>query len=438
MSFHATDAAMMIGVLVVMLTMLWSVGKLARKFDISPELKRKIVHVTTGLASLSFPWLFSNPLPVMIMIAISLVTMAILRISFISQHSISKALHDVQRTSYGEFYLLLAVGFLFMCSQDNPVLYVLPLTVIALSDTASALIGTTYGRAHFTVAGGRKSLEGGVAFFIVTLLVSLILLMLLTEAADLNVIFLSIMVAAFCTLVESDSWKGLDNIFVPVGAFVLLAQFIDAPPMQLVIYLAVMSAFIGLIHQFSHVLCLTKHGGRAYGLLIILMVIGTPDNHALFPLIALATHLLARKSHPSQSPNRDLEMIAVTAMVAMLWMFAENLISRSSVDLFNLTFASVSLIFVGLTFDQDKRWLTLPAAVAIGALYIWQTSSITTISSVSLGNPFVLPVLSIGLTTVIIILKPVIFDRFRSLKGYGLASIVPVLTFIFVGMLSWA
>jgi len=130
MSFHLNDAAMMVGVLLVMVTMLWSVGKLAKIFDILPEVKRKIV----------------------------------------------------------QFYLLLAVGFLFMCSQDNPILYVLPLTVIALSDTASALVGTKYARKRFTVAGGEKSLEGGAAFFTVTLVVSLILIMLLTDAPDLNVI----------------------------------------------------------------------------------------------------------------------------------------------------------------------------------------------------------------------------------------------------------
>lgn len=437
MSFQLNDAVMMFGVLIFMVTMLWTVGRLTKIFGISAEVKRKIVHVTTGLTSLSFPWLFSNPLPVIIMIAIALLTMAALRTSLISRYSISKVLHDVQRQSYGEFYLLLAVGFLFMVSKGNPILYVLPLTVIALSDTASALIGTKYGRRRFAVAGGEKSLEGAVAFFTVTLVASLVLLTLLTDVADWNVIILSVMVSAFCTLVESDSWKGLDNIFVPVGAYMILAYFMNDPPIELVKALAVMTAVIIITHKVSPMFNVTKHGGRAYALLIILIFIGTFNNHALFPLLAIITHLFARKSHPSQDPNRDLEMIAVTAAVGMLWLFAEYVVQDSAIDLFNLSFASVSVIFLGLAFDKKWRVLVLPSAVLIGALYLWHTT-LTQNPTVSLDVPYILPVLSVGLTTAFVLFKPGLFDKFRSVRAYALAITVPVLTFIFVGLFSWA
>ena len=39
-------------------------------------------------------------------------------------------------------------------------LYVLPILVITLSDTASALVGTSYGRGAFAVEDGSKSIEG--------------------------------------------------------------------------------------------------------------------------------------------------------------------------------------------------------------------------------------------------------------------------------------
>ena len=228
MTFTGHDALMVGLVLTAMISLLVAAGKLSVYYGIAPETKRKIVHVLTGLISLSFPWLFSSPLPILVMIVVALLTMATLRSPLAKNTAMSSVLHDVQRRSYGEFYILISIGFLSL-SSGNPVLYVLPLTVIALSDTASALIGTKYGKKRLMVFEGEKTIEGSAAFFIVTLLISLILLMLLTEIADINLLLLSLIVAVFCTFIESDSWKGLDNLFVPVGAHIMFCLLYTSP-----------------------------------------------------------------------------------------------------------------------------------------------------------------------------------------------------------------
>jgi len=358
-SFTGQDGVMVGLVLALMLSVLWGTGKLSVHFGIAPETKRKIIHVLTGLISLSFPWLFSGPLPVIFMIAASLVTMAALRTPAMKNHSMSTTLHDVQRKSFGDFYILISIAFLFAHSVGNPALYVLPLTVIALSDTASALIGTKYGKKRLAIFDGEKTIEGSAAFFIVTLLVSLILLMLLTDIAEVNLIILSVIIAAFCTFVESDSWKGLDNLFVPVGAHILLVQLFDATPYTLIQALVLMTLAIVIMQLAAPDLKLTQQTSRAYTLLIILCVVVRPNFQVIFPLMALITHLFARRSHPSHTPMRDLEMIGATATVAMLWMFADILVPESAIDLFNLTFASVSVIFIGLALPQAWRLLTI-------------------------------------------------------------------------------
>ena len=217
----------------------------------------------------------------------------------------------------------------------------------------------------------------------------------------------------------------------------ILAHFLYVPPVDLVKDLLIIMATIFIAHKIAPMFNLTKHGGRAYALLIILIFIGTTDHHAAFPILALLTHLFARKTHPSRNPNRDLEMISVTASVAMIWLFADYILPSASINLFNLTFASVCVIFIGLALGKKLRWLTVSSAVILGGLYIWQASSLT-VDTVSIANPYVLPVLSLGLTTSAVVLRPEFFNRFRSLKAYGLSSVFPVLTFIFVGLLSWA
>jgi len=303
MNFTGHDWIMVGCVLATMLSLLWSAGKLSARFGVAPETKRKSIHVLTGLISLSFPWLFSSPLPVICMIVISLFTLATLRSPIIKNHAMSTVLHDVQRKSFGEFYILISIGFLFAHSVGNPVLYVLPLTVIALSDTGSALIGTKYGKKRLSIFDGEKTIEGSVAFFTITLLVSLILLMLLTDMAEINLILLSTIIAGFCTFIESDSWKGLDNLFVPVGAHILLVQLFDATPSQLIQTLIMIAIAVILIHQSAPALNLTSRTARAYTLLIILFVVVRPNLQVIFPLMALGTYLLARKSHPSHTPT---------------------------------------------------------------------------------------------------------------------------------------
>jgi hypothetical protein len=59
--------------------------------------------------------------------------------------------------------------------------------------------------------------EGSAVFFLITLLISIICLMLMTPLPPLNILVISMMVAGFGTLVEAASWRGFDNLFLPLG-----------------------------------------------------------------------------------------------------------------------------------------------------------------------------------------------------------------------------
>jgi phytol kinase len=59
--------------------------------------------------------------------------------------------------------------------------------------------------------------EGSAVFFLITLLISIVCLMLMTPLPPLNILVISMMVAGFGTLVEAASWRGFDNLFLPLG-----------------------------------------------------------------------------------------------------------------------------------------------------------------------------------------------------------------------------
>jgi len=416
MSFTQLDLIMLCAVLGAMLIVLFLSGKITSHFGLNPELKRKIVHVLTGLVSLTFPWLFSSALPVIIMIGCSLITMAALRSPWLKSHSVSTVLHDVQRKSFGEFYLLISVGLLFTLSFGREaVLYVLPLAIIALSDTASALIGTRYGRKHFAISDGQKSIEGGVAFFTVTLLVSLIVLMLLTDAPDINIIALSVLLAGFTTAIESDSWQGLDNIFVPVGAHILLARLLYLSPQELGIALLILGVAIIAMHKLGPLFNLTSHMSRAYTLLILLILSPSQNAQVLFILLAIGTHLMARRTSPADNPNMDMEMIGMTSAVAMLWLFLDRISGVEAAPLFNLSFAGAVVIFMGVFFLRGWRLLTPLVALIIYLLYTREI--------------LIAPIASLALCTLVVLAIPNFFSRYRAVKAYGLAVMVPVIIY---------
>jgi len=128
-------------------------------------------------------------------------------------------------------------------------------------------------------------------------------------------------------------------------------------------------------------------------------------------------------------------MIGATSIVAMLWMFADILVPESAIDLFNLTFASASVIFIGLAFPKKWRLLTLPFAAAIGVLYVYITS-LNLNETIWMKDPFILPAMSIGIVLIAVYAAPNLFDRFRSLKGYALALITPAACFLYHGVLT--
>jgi len=200
----------------------------ARSTDWSAEVQRKLVHVATGLYAIALPWVFDERWPVFALLCIAAVILLTLRLPELARAGIGATLHTVDRRSYGDLLLILGIGTVFIHSNNAPILYVLPLAILTLSDAAAALTGVTYGRRFFAVEDGVKSVEGSVAFFFVSFSLSMICLLALSGIPRMNVIYLAAIFAAFATLVEADSWQGFDNFFLPAGLMVFLQAYLHA------------------------------------------------------------------------------------------------------------------------------------------------------------------------------------------------------------------
>jgi phytol kinase len=396
---------------------------LAARYRWSAEIQRKCVHVTTGLYALSLPVTFSEPWPVLVLCAVSVLVMGTMRLPMLAKSAIGSTIHSVERKSYGEILLAVAIGFTFFRSTGHTVLYVLPILILTFSDAAAALTGVRYGTRIFTVEDGTKSLEGVVMFFLVTFILAMIALLLLTDIARLNVILLSFVVAVFGAQLEADSWRGFDNLFVPVGLHLFLANNLASAPISLLAEGLSFIAMLVCFHCAAPGLRLTRHAARSYAVLAFLILSVTALHNVILPLVAFIAFLMLRPIRPCQSPYPDLDFLACAAGVAALWLFAGELTGHNSINLYNLTFAGAATVFIVVAAHHRQ---TPAVALLIGlALAVIVIAPMNAAASRWLGSLPLWVAISMIPCAALPWLRPEFFDRYRSPRAFLCALMVP-------------
>lgn len=115
-------------------------------------------------------------------------------------------------TVYFPISLLILVILTFGVLK-NPYIGAIGILVMGYGDGMAAVIGTSYGK-HKLAFG--KSIEGSLTMFITSLVV-VFLVSIVTQPIGISLI-LALGVAAFATMIELFTPKGLDNLSVPLGS----------------------------------------------------------------------------------------------------------------------------------------------------------------------------------------------------------------------------
>jgi dolichol kinase len=406
------------------------VGILGRRLSLPAEVQRKAVHVATGLFAIALPFLVTDRWPVACLIGLGIVVMGAMRVPALAG-GFGSALHGVSRRSYGEILLALAVGFIFLRSRGNLILYALPISVITLSDTAAALAGTTYGRRLFTVERGTKSVEGVTVFFLVTWIVAMSMLLLFTDIPRANVFLLGVTVAAFGAIVEMDSWRGLDNLFVPVAVHFFLQGYLDAPEANL---LGLSGLFLGtvlLVMLYSPYLrFLTPHAARAYCVAAFLLVGVSGALAAVLPILAVMAHVVARSVRPCRSQFPDLDLLATLAGAALIWLLIGETAGPSAIDFFKMSFLGIILVLAAIA----ARHRPVPVIAAGAALFLAYVPLVAFAPAYARwhGNVFPLAIANLALCAIACMARPAWFDRWRAPRTAALASLLPLSAYLWM------
>ncbi|CAN5411763.1 SEC59/DGK1/VTE5 family protein [soil metagenome] len=180
------------------------------------EASRKFVHISVGTLVALWPLLLSWK-------QIELLSLAFVVGVIVSrQFNIFKAIHAVERPTWGELYFGASVGLIAITTHE-PAIYAVALLHMSLADGLAAVIGHAYGRKSvYRVFGARKSGVGTLTF----LVVSLAILTVFSVQQGISLGIWLPLLACSAALLENIAVRGLDNLVIPLFITLMLSSVI--------------------------------------------------------------------------------------------------------------------------------------------------------------------------------------------------------------------
>ncbi len=359
--------------------LLAALRRLARTEAVHAELVRKGFHVGMGLLTLSFPWLFDAAWPVLLLGALSLVTLLLLRFVSALKESFGCVLGGVARMSLGDLYFPIAIVVLFSLYQreDDPrpdirlVLYIVPVLLLTLADATAALVGIRYGRFRYVTADGDKSAEGSGAFFTCAFFSVHVPLLLMTDTGRAETLLIALLLAWLAMMFEAIAWAGLDNLILPLVSYLLLRMYLAMPAGMLLERLAVSAALTVFLLMYRT--RTTLLGSALFGAFLVGYVSWALGGWQwlLAPLTFFLTYsFFWPRAELSRWRTHNIHAVICVSSASLAWLFLARIFDRPDF-LFPSTLAfAVHLAIVGLgrlMYDYPFANARTLLAICIGA-----------------------------------------------------------------------
>lgn len=209
-----------------MIVLLVFVERLYRLYPHRAEVLRKFIHMATGVAVLPAPWLFTSWVPIFI-----ITTFFALANWWAIQRGKLKSIHQVSRASLGTFYYPLSYALLLLLFWErNAMILSIAFALMAFGDAMAGIIaGKVQQRKILPLPWDKKSLQGSAAMFLASALIVGAGLALFHRSHDLSFgigILISLAIGLIATAAEALSYRGSDNLTVPLlaalGLYVVL------------------------------------------------------------------------------------------------------------------------------------------------------------------------------------------------------------------------
>jgi phytol kinase len=295
-----------------------------RRYQPPVEWTRKTLHVAFGLAAAALPWVLRSHWTFLVLAGVIASVLAWAR-----RRRLLPSLFDVERQSYGEIYFPLGLYLLFVVASGHRVFYVVSLIMLVICDALAAVLGESYGRHRYTVHRDQRSLEGSAVFLFTAFLGTHLPLLLFTHIDRGTSVMISLQLALLVTAFEAISTGGSDNLVLPLITYFLLLKLTPrssaAIGVQLLVQIGILAAMLLLARRTRY---LSFSGAVAAHLVLYgAFSLGGPP-WLVAPVLALAALVaLDRNDHQrlaGADSGYDVQAIFYVAIVAALWLFADN------------------------------------------------------------------------------------------------------------------
>lgn len=194
-------ALRMLAMSALFLGFIGAVELVKRKFSISSEITRRVVHIGAGLCTIiDFYYVPGWPFVVLITTSIGIICYSYLKNFFTS-------VHNVTRHTYGEIFLPFGSLSAYFISLNEPTAFLPALLIMTFADSLAGLTSDFLKQP-------RKIWRGSLVFFVV----ALVILLFSTKFDPIFAIGIALVVSA----VERYSPKGSDNLTVPAASALLV------------------------------------------------------------------------------------------------------------------------------------------------------------------------------------------------------------------------
>ena len=285
------------------------------------ELNRKTIHIGMGLVCLFFPFLFVETWPVCLLAIITVVALAIIRFPSPLQRYVGHVLGAVERPSVGELLFPLAVAVVFAGHGNSVILFAIPVLQLTISDSVGALVGVKYGKHKYQTDDGYKSVEGSAAFLVVAFLVSFVPLLISGLSFEVNFL-ISLLLALTLTLMEAISWRGWDNLFIPITCQVILREALQSPLAILMWDLLILLVMIAVITPWRRHTQLSRSAGIGAALVLYASWIVGGWQWLLGPLATWIGYcLFCLRKQSAQSQQHYVHAVFAVATPGLFWLY---------------------------------------------------------------------------------------------------------------------
>lgn len=328
---------------------------------------RKAVHIGMGMICLTFPWVFHDGRSVLFLAALAVLALGALRVVPALMWRFGGVLHDVQRVSLGEIYFPLGVAVVFNLAAGNALKFVVPVALLTFADAAGALVGKRVGRHRYETLEGQKSFEGSAAVGVTGFLCVLVP-MLAFGHDPLPSVLSALVIGLFASILEAISWRGLDNIFLPLAAFAQLSIYLGLTLTELSARFAVLIA-ITLAAWFWRRGRIVDDCARLGGALAMYFFWAVGGWQWLVaPVVLLVSYVWLMPRVPGGPPKHNLVSVICVGSAGLVWAVAQGFSPRPEwLWCFTLGIAGHQAVIATVRFSQAKPQCSRMKCWAAGA-----------------------------------------------------------------------